>query len=252
VAGQALTTDGTGNLSWALPSTSAGGADTELQFNNSGVVTGIPTATYDGGILYLGDTTTVSIAGGSAGQSLTTDGAGTLAWSPALIGSWISAGPITIGAVTTAPIKGSVVNDFIRYRKVADREYQIQAMYSQSTGGTSGNGDYLFSLPAGLEFDFSALGQVQSTAPFTVPDGTVAPTTLSLSIPGGIAGVISFGQYSVTVLIVPYSPTQFRILTAQSWDDVNENSQRYVSNGWFAIGNLSLQFNLNFSIIATV
>jgi hypothetical protein len=57
-----------------------GGSTTQLQYNNAGSFGGISTATYSGGKLSLGSNAEVKITGGSAGQVLSTDGAGNLSW----------------------------------------------------------------------------------------------------------------------------------------------------------------------------
>ena len=83
VSGQYLQTNGSGVLTWANATGgngSPGGTDTQLQFNNAGTFGGIPTVTWDGSTLSLGDVTTVSIGGGSPGYALSTDGAGSLSW----------------------------------------------------------------------------------------------------------------------------------------------------------------------------
>lgn len=57
-----------------------GGLNTQLQFNDNGNLGGIPNVTYDGNILNLGDISTLSIAGGTNGYFLQTDGSGNLTW----------------------------------------------------------------------------------------------------------------------------------------------------------------------------
>jgi len=57
-----------------------GGSNTQLQFNNNGVLGGIPNATWNGNILNLGDVATLSIGGGINGYYLQTDGTGNLTW----------------------------------------------------------------------------------------------------------------------------------------------------------------------------
>jgi hypothetical protein len=58
----------------------AGGNITQLQYNNGGILAGIPTATYTGGNLTLGNVANLKITGGTNGYVLQTDGAGNLAW----------------------------------------------------------------------------------------------------------------------------------------------------------------------------
>jgi hypothetical protein len=62
------------------PTASAGGLNTQLQFNNSNALGGIPDIQYFSGnnVLSLGDLSNLRIAGGATGQFITTDGVGNL------------------------------------------------------------------------------------------------------------------------------------------------------------------------------
>lgn len=62
---------------------SPGGNTTQLQFNNNGVLGGIPGVTYSSNVLSLGNVSNLRILGGQNGYYLQTDGAGSLTWSPA-------------------------------------------------------------------------------------------------------------------------------------------------------------------------
>ena len=88
-----LKTDGTGNLSWALPVAAAGGANTQVQFNNNSILDGNGAFTFNvntGTVAMQNVTTTgvanlnyvgnVQIAGGVPGYVLQTDGLGNLSW----------------------------------------------------------------------------------------------------------------------------------------------------------------------------
>lgn len=92
-SGQALVTDGNGNLSWATTSGVPGGSNTAVQFNSNGNFGGSNVFTYDdsnnvltapniviSGTTDLGDLANVTITGGSANYVITTDGAGNLSW----------------------------------------------------------------------------------------------------------------------------------------------------------------------------
>jgi hypothetical protein len=59
---------------------SPGGNTTQLQYNDSGNFAGIPTTTYDGTNLSLGNVANVKLNGGANGQFLQTDGAGNLSF----------------------------------------------------------------------------------------------------------------------------------------------------------------------------
>lgn len=78
---QYLRTDGEGNLVFAsiMPTTPAGNSG-EIQFNDANVFGAIPTMTYDGTNISLGDASNVKLNGGTNGYVLQTDGAGNLTW----------------------------------------------------------------------------------------------------------------------------------------------------------------------------
>ena len=61
-------------------SASAGGSNTQLQFNNNGQFGGIPNVTWNGTKLSLGNLSTINIGGGDNGYFLQTDGLGNLTW----------------------------------------------------------------------------------------------------------------------------------------------------------------------------
>jgi hypothetical protein len=242
-SGQALVTDGSGNLSWATAAAIAGGADTELQFNDGGVITGIPTATYDGTVLSLGDVSEVSIGGGSAGTSLVTDGSGGLSWGAAMLPGWTNSGPVVISAVTTAPTKGLTPVDFVRYRKISPNEYAVQVMLSQTSAGTAGSGDYLFTLPGGLEFDLASPGQRINTAAHS-------PAIQGFALPGGVSGTVGLDVNSTNILIVPYSTTQFRVMTTFQSSSPASNQRGFISATWYNLATVTMNLNLDFSFVA--
>ena len=70
---------------------------------------------------------------------------------------------ITIGAVTTAPTKGTIVYDNVSYRRTSTTSFEVTYNYSQSTVGTAGSGDYLFRLPGNLTFGSSVLKTTSDT-----------------------------------------------------------------------------------------
>ena len=65
-----------------------------------------------------------------------------------LLGSeWVNAGTCSISATTTAPTKGTIVQDKVRYRRVNKTTYEVEYRYSQSTIVSAGIGTYIFDLP---------------------------------------------------------------------------------------------------------
>ena len=88
-----LSTDGAGNLSWIPQTAYAGGNNTQIQYNNNGVLDGSNTFTFNSntstvtmanlttvGKANLNNVSNVFIAGGTAGYVLQTDGTGNLSW----------------------------------------------------------------------------------------------------------------------------------------------------------------------------
>ena len=115
-ANYVLVTDGSGDLSWAnLSSTTigikAGGANTQVQYNDDGIIGGHPAFTFDEGLQLvtannfaatstanLGDVANVYIGGGTSNYVLITDGTGTLSWGNLAAGD---AGNIKAGGSNT-------------------------------------------------------------------------------------------------------------------------------------------------------
>lgn len=67
--------------------------------------------------------------------------------------------PMTIGATTTAPTKGTTSVDKAYWRRVGDH-VEIRYEYKQTAAGASGTGTYLFPLPAGLVMDTAKINTV--------------------------------------------------------------------------------------------
>jgi hypothetical protein len=57
-----------------------GGSNTQLQYNNGGLLGGVANTSFNGSVLSLGSPNNISITGGSANYALQTDGAGNLSW----------------------------------------------------------------------------------------------------------------------------------------------------------------------------
>ena len=74
---------------------------------------------------------------------------------------WASDGVITLTGVTSDPVKGTIVRDDIKWRRVGD-SMEIQYEYEQSGGGSVGSGTYLIEIPDGKVIDVTKLTQVAS------------------------------------------------------------------------------------------
>lgn len=122
------------------------------------------------------------------------------------ITDWSATAAITIGATTTAPVKGTVGTDTVRWRRVGD-SYEVEYTYYQTAAGagTTGSGDYLFSLPSGLVFssdipNFTTLTNLHNSA----------DATRSLLRSSGTANLNS-STADGPIAAYKYSSTQFRL-----------------------------------------
>lgn len=68
---------------------------------------------------------------------------------------WISE-PTSIGAITTAPTKGTTTSDKTWWRRVGD-SMEVRIEYNQTVAGAAGSGDYLFAVPGGYQVDTSKI-----------------------------------------------------------------------------------------------
>jgi hypothetical protein len=127
--------------------------------------------------------------------------------------NWTSAGTIqSVGwsATTTAPTIGTTaVNDY-SYKQIGAKTWKCQLTYSagsSSTGANNGSGDYLFSLPNGLQFNTSIAGQNAVSDNVGAGNWTWPGVWLSSSS-GSITNINQGGL----LYVVPYSSTQFRLI----------------------------------------
>jgi hypothetical protein len=127
--------------------------------------------------------------------------------------NWTSAGTIQSvgwGATTTAPIIGSAtINDY-SYKQIGANTWKCKLTYSaggSSTGVNIGSGDYLFTLPNGLQFNTSIAGQ-------EIYNDLVGSS--SWNWPGrwlsNSSGSITNLSQGGLLYVVPYSSTQFRLI----------------------------------------
>jgi len=131
-------------------------------------------------------------------------------------GDWISAGTVQavgVGATTSAPtVPTNTLQNRINYRRVGPKTYEVQAVlnYGNNSGGSDGNGDYLFTLPAGLRFDLSLVTQTQNQ----VNVGSNTNANLANAIPGSTFVLTSDGQttYNGVASVVPWDATRYRLI----------------------------------------
>lgn len=118
---------------------------------------------------------------------------------------WSSPVSITIGATTTAPTKGTRSTDYVRYRNIGGKEYEVEYNLVQTTAGTAGSGDYLISLPGSLEFDFTESGQTA----YTLAAGYNAIVRRLVNVIGDLYA----SGFENGAIVIPYNATSFRVHT---------------------------------------
>ena len=149
----------------------------------------------------------------------------------ARVPAWTSAGTIQSvgwGATTTAPTIGTTSRNNISYRQVGAKEWEILLAFI--TDGTSspavGSGDYLFTLPNGLQFDTTLPWQ----ATYTANVDTSSAEFHRRAIPTSSGNMTDGANHTAACYIIPYSSTQYRIITF-----IVGNAIRAWGSGWYQL-----------------
>jgi hypothetical protein len=143
---------------------------------------------------------------------------------------WSTGVPITFGATTTAPTKGTISIDYVRYRNIGGKEYEVEYNFLQTTAGTMGTGDYLFSLPAGLQFDFTAPGQIANptSTGYNAMKNRIASSQ----------GDLIVSNFHSSSIVIPYDATRFRIMN-NNWGNntwvIHSPSNYAISDGTYGM-----------------
>jgi hypothetical protein len=184
---------------------------------------------------------------GTAGQVLLSNGAGAKpTWGTAGTPSWTSAGTATslITGTTTNPSPGNFGRNTAYYRQIGAKEYEVIYTFNQSAPGSAGSGDYLFALPAGLQFDTTL--QFQAILSFAGPN----PNFLLGALPGPSLSHVSDGTNSMLVAQpLVYSATQFRLIgsTAGTLAAPTVNA---MGSSVFSFSTFGLGFTIRFQFTA--
>jgi hypothetical protein len=147
-----------------------------------------------------------------------------------VVTEWVDAGPIQIGATGTPPTKGTTSEDSVRWRQVGE-DYEVEYKFRQTSAGANGSGDYLVSLPSGVEFD--------STIPSFTGTFVATQTIKDMSIIS-IEGQFTNQTSSVNGLgyAIKWSDNSFRYIT---------NSLPWSSTGaQLGLADVSVNFKLKF------
>lgn len=148
-----------------------------------------------------------------------------------VVTEWVDAGPITITATTTNPTKGTTTTDRVRWRQVGE-DYEVEYTYVQTSAGSSGSGQYLFSLPSGLEFDSSLILATNTDTNFGV-------TTSNSHI--NSSGTAAAGATGATVdLVSAYDSSTFRV-----GGQVLYSTAQFINNTLYGLGNTTLVYRFS-------
>jgi hypothetical protein len=232
VAGQAITS-GTYNV--------AIGANVQVPFGNQSCQLAIG---WEGNRWLTGNSTKAIQPGagiidcasscGTAGQVLTSTGSNALQWANAAT-NWTAAGTIQVvglSATTTGPSIGTAGFNQVYYRSAGAKMWQVSLVLEKVVGGVDGSGDYLFTLPNGLQFDTT----LQTQRLWTGNVGSSNNDLILLGLQGSTGAMNQSPSLSTILQPVIWSATQYRLITNLSgqyraWSSglFNMNSAKYAT-----------------------
>jgi hypothetical protein len=150
---------------------------------------------------------------GLANQVLSSTGSAVV-WTTSTAGlSWVSVGTVQSVGIATVnnpqPTIGTTTQNNIRYRQLGTKEWEVQGvLYQTGNSSSGGNGDLLFTLPAGLQFDTSSPFQQVYTS---FPNNDAGWIAFLLPGSQAIANRPGAGSYSLSG-VTPYDATRYRIM----------------------------------------
>lgn len=144
---------------------------------------------------------------------------------------WVDDGPITFGATTTPPTKGTTARDDLLWRRVGD-SMEIQINYSQTTAGTAGTGTYLITIPDGYAID---------TTKLLVNSSTVDP--YGPAVGSGFLHNDVTSNNSGDVTVIPYNSTQFYFVITR-----DAAAQGNWGSTVLTLGNANIDFSCNITV----
>lgn len=128
--------------------------------------------------------------------------------------------PLTIGATTTPPTKGTVVEDIATWARVGDKMV-VSYFYRQSSAGSTGSGIYLFPLPSGYTIDLTK-------TPIGSVVGSAAPEAVGVSEAVAVVKV----HDATRLIITGVDPAGSMILSA-------------VGSTWFTLGTANIRYKFS-------
>ena len=272
-SGYFLTTDGAGNLSWGAANggggTSASGSNTQIQFNDGGVLGASANLTFDkttnifttgrvvasGGANLGSNVANVYIGGGSNSQMLTTDGSGNLSWvaqpvAAITVDNFTGDGTTTAFTLSTTPtnINQTVVN--------YNGAFQLRAAYTvvgttltfseapingslievtTTMGAVSGTGAFITRSYTGngVQTNFSVTNGCTVSSVIVTENGLVQTPTTDYTISGG---TLTFNGAPANGIVINIRELAIATTTPTpgiTWNIASSNITMTAGNGYF-------------------
>lgn len=149
---------------------------------------------------------------------------------------------ITIGATTTAPTKAnSRITDYIRYKKIGDKQYAVEMKYfvQNQSGSAAGSGDYLFTLPGGLRF--SSVEHPYYTISTRYGDSW-GYQILESNV------ILSYDNYYAIASVIPYDATRFRLALVAGGNAAGQF--QYIGSSSYGLNYANITYNVAFKFYA--
>jgi hypothetical protein len=145
-----------------------------------------------------------------------------------IVSPWTSYGVIGI----TNGTKGTTTTDSVKCRTVGSN-YECEYSYQQTVAGAAGAGDYIVSLPSGIEFDSSQVF-------YTGVIGNVTNVAANQALLDSIGNITQSTTNTGYGTAIAYDSTRFRI----QWDNLYTNRNPWGPT-FYAFSNAAISFKLN-------
>jgi hypothetical protein len=147
---------------------------------------------------------------------------------------------ISISGSTTAPTKGTVLQDYITIQDDGSGWCTCEYAFYQSVASASaGSGVYLFTLPGGYQFDTS-VHQVWT------PNADYGTTNAIRYIIPGSTGIVGGSTAMANSVAFAYSSTQFRLSMGGEQIYGTPTLRTNVGSSGFALNNATITYNGSF------
>jgi hypothetical protein len=133
----------------------------------------------------------------------------------------------------------------VYYRQLGAKEYEVVYRFNQSAPGSAGSGDYLFALPASLQFDTTL--QFQAAISFAGPN----TAWWTWALPGPTLSHVTDGT-NATLVAQPliYDATRFR-LVGPTGGTLLATTVNAMGSSFYSFSTFGLSFTIRFQFTST-